>query len=223
MRVLSLAMLSIVVTVLAQNHSDSPSIQAVVDELGSVSALRLAGNASERVLVDAASGLPVEVASAETLVVDGRLVDRATRQTVKTSVESIDVVAGVLVDRSTGNPVQTAQSVHTVTLPDGPVALLEYRLSDLQDIQTVMISSGADLDDPEELEMHQIVGVRRMVGGAGERALTLSTAAGEEILCAAIVVQCSPSCAIPILCLSWSAQDHPSSKSHQAVCDGYDT
>ena len=79
--------------------------------------------AHDHVLRDRATGEPIEVASLESRVVSGRLVERATNQTLQTSAVDSVVLSGALVDRVSGQVVQTRPATRIFTLSDGPYAL----------------------------------------------------------------------------------------------------
>ena len=81
------------------------------------------GSSNDSVLRNRATGEPIEVASLDSKVVSGRLVERSTNQTLQTSTVDSVVVSGVLVDRASGQVVQTSPAIRQFTLSDGPYGL----------------------------------------------------------------------------------------------------
>ena len=142
------------------------------------------------VLIDRHSGKPVEVASIETEVTaDGRLVSRSTGLAVRTApadtqlVEHSGIEGGLLLtDRESGRPVQVEAAHAVMPLPEGLLSMLAYSASELQSVTQVTLWPANNTDHDHEIEMYQIVGVKRMRGALQlERAIALRTAGGEHI------------------------------------------
>lgn len=120
---------------------------------------RVAGGMSvdeSPVMVDRISGLPVEVASVDTKVVGGRLVDRRT-----------------------GDLIQTALPLTTSFVQGGVVGLLDFDLKSLKEIKRIGLSLQSQ---PEDMETFDIVSVSQRTGDAQERLLTFATASLEKIM-----------------------------------------
>ena len=103
----------------------------------------------EPVLVDRLSGLPVEVASLDTRVVNGQLIDR-----------------------KTGQLVQTAPALTHSDVPGGALELLSYPSEQLHRIKTLYLWDELPGSDGTSMSF-QIVSVTGSTGTGRERLLTL--------------------------------------------------
>ena len=104
---------------------------------------------TEPVLVDRVSGLPIEVASLDTRVVNGQLIER-----------------------KTGQLVQTAPALTHSDVPGGALELLSYPSEQLHRIKTLYLWDGLPGSDGASLSL-QIVSVKSSTGMGRERLLTL--------------------------------------------------
>ena len=127
------------------------------EEAGSGSAQPISDSRAGAVLIDRSSGRPVEVASLDTTVLDGRLVER-----------------------SSGNVLQTRPVLHEVFMSEGPLALLNMSSEQLRTVKMIRLAPSSAPDDEEHFE---IAGFKILSGTAPlERVVLMRSSSGEDIV-----------------------------------------